>query len=75
MTIVALPTPDVEAQKSVIDIAREILKLAESGEITELCAALIYRGGNTGSIANQTNNRTKRVGAVALLLHELTSEK
>ena len=73
--VTMLPTPRAEAQQSVINIAEEILAKASSGEIIELCAVVIYSDNHLGTFANQTEHRTRRIGSVAQLLHDLTSSQ
>jgi len=66
-----LQTPKTEAQASVVKVAQELLEGVEAGEIVEICAAVVYADGHVSSLANQTEQRSKRIGSVAQLLHDL----
>ena len=75
MATVQLVTRKTTAQQSVIETLEELLVGAKSGEIVEVCAAVVYSDGHTGTFANQTEQRTKRIGSVAQMLHDLMSTR
>ena len=55
-------------------LLRELLRRAEAGEITSVAAAFTYRenGTGTGFSDSDIDNLVPLLGAVAILMHELT---
>jgi hypothetical protein len=74
LKLVPLKTAIDEAQESVVNLAEELLEKAKSGEIVEIVAATVHADGHISSLANQTEFRSRRIGAAAQLLHDLCSK-
>lgn len=71
MTVQILPTFKKEVSESVIKVAREILELAEAGEITSLAAVMIGTDGDSHSKISSTLTKRAMIGGVMFLLHDM----
>lgn len=74
MTLELLETPAFRAHASLVDTLKDLLDLAEKGEIVDIVAAAIYADGHSGTWANRSIYALRRIGAAALLFHEVCAE-
>lgn len=59
------------AKQEVVEMARNVLKMAEDGEIVDLCYAAAYVDGGLETGFTRTEDAPRRMAAVSRLLHRL----
>lgn len=62
--VVDLPTKGKQIEKSVVDVAREILIRAKKGEFISIAISVIYCDGHTGTFSSDTKSATAQIGSV-----------
>ena len=60
-----------QAKSDVVDMAKRILSLAESGEIVDLCWSAANVDGSTRTGFTATEDAHRRLASVSRLLHRL----
>lgn len=64
-------TPPDQPIASVVEAAREILRMAESGDLRQIAAALINRQGGLQTAVRGEGSWMKLLGAVTMVQHDI----
>ncbi len=69
-----LPTARRDVEQSLVAVLEDLLVMAKNGEIIAAACGVVYADRHTGSFASQNQCASQQIGAVAILLQELTQD-
>lgn len=67
-----LETPARRVEQSLVKMFGDLLTLAQNGELVAAACAVVYANGHTGTFASENECASKQIGAVAIMMQELS---
>lgn len=76
MTLTVLPVPNYRHQRSqdTIDILKDLLARAETGEVQEIAVAWVNNRGETANVRSCSEDLSRLLGSITIMQYRLTKD-